>query len=142
MRLHQGWEVDYLTQARHGDFNTVWVRAEIRIRRNSDGKVVTVINALPFCAYKDPPHDTQPATQPATQPCGAIWEKGNFACDCNRDRFFTDWGKNGEPKLCPDNDTCCDEGYYSVQIANPLTGEIIYDEWVAVDKEPTNAKSN
>lgn len=58
-------------------------------------------------------------------PCTFIWEIGNYGCDCNRALFFGyAAGEKQEDIIHP----CGHEGY-SVNLENPVTGEVYYREY-------------
>lgn len=52
------------------------------------------------------------------------WAQGNASCDCNRGSYFL--GLEGA-------DVDCGEGAYLVNMVNPKTGRIFYQEWEETD---------
>lgn len=86
-----------------------WVAVLVLIRKNSTGEVREY--------YSN--HEILEGA--ATHPSTFIWTDGNYACDCNRHLFFTN--HEGE------DDCCCGEGAYSVNLVNPVTGEAYYKEF-------------
>jgi hypothetical protein len=54
------------------------------------------------------------------------WEENNFSCDCNR-RLFFGYAVGRKYEDMPDTD--CTNGQYSVNLENPVTGEIYYKEF-------------
>lgn len=77
----------------------------VRIRRNSDGKIVEMHDQLYWEAGDD-------------EPSFSSWENGNYSCDCNRSEFFGD-------RI----DHVCSEGKYSVNLINPVCGTVVYKEF-------------
>ncbi len=53
-----------------------------------------------------------------------IWSDGNYACDCNRAKFFCD--ANGIDRL---EYSGCSDYKYSVKIIRKSNGEVLYDEF-------------
>lgn len=88
----------------------IWVDAVARIRKNETGEVREYATQVPL--------DHQ-----ATVPSEYIWADGNYQCDCNRRLFFA--RAKGEPE----EDADCSDGLYSVQLVNPVTGTVFYNEF-------------
>lgn len=85
------------------------VQLFVRIRRNADG-VQRV--------YKT--SDTQEAIDGGC----FIWSDGNYACDCNRGRFFAESVGEEDP------DECCGDIRYSVRIFDADGKEVYQDgDW-------------
>lgn len=54
------------------------------------------------------------------------WEENNFSCDCNREIFFErSAGNEIETEACS-------SGRFSVNMENPVTGEIYYREFASM----------
>ena len=63
-----------------------------------------------------------------------IWEDGNYSCDCNRYLFFTYGDEDDELRevkelLLGDDGAECGHERYSVNLKNPVTGKIFYQEF-------------
>lgn len=59
-------------------------------------------------------------------PSAFNWEENNYSCDCNRELFF---GYAGGLQYEDMPDPKCTHGRYSVNLENPVTGEIYYREF-------------
>ena len=63
---------------------------------------------------------------------GGIWDEGNFACDCNRTLFLTNWGQEGPEDLrfaaAHDMEKCGDGRIVVDAIVRRDTGATIYTE--------------
>lgn len=93
-----------------------WVKCVAHIRRNETGEVRRreVMEVL---------HNG------GKHPSTFNWEHNNYSCDCNRELFFGNInGVDG------DDDPVCSKGRFSVNLENPVTGEIYYREFF----EPCN----
>lgn len=87
--------------------NGVWIELIAHIRKNETGEIRK--------------HTTEAfLASGASTPSIFIWQTGNYACDCNREIFFSD-DDSQEAK--------CSDGRFSVNLENPVTGEIIYREF-------------
>ena len=82
-----------------------FVKMLVRIRKNATGEIKEAIEMGYWEAE-------------AGLPCIFNWEDGNFSCDCNRTYIF------GEDDL-----DHCTEGRFSVNLHNPVTGKIFYQEF-------------
>lgn len=91
-----------------------WVETVARIRDNKSGEVRE---------YKmdDIISDGDP------HPSIYSWEYGNYSCDCNRSLFFQ--YAAGVSSDAADWDHGCGDGGFSVQVYNPVTGNVFYDEF-------------
>lgn len=87
-----------------------WVNFVALIRHNATGEVRGHVTF----GLMDPAERT---------PQTFIWEGGNYSCDCARAQFFAE--AVGEP----DPDIACGDGMFSVQLKNPKTGDVFYDEF-------------
>ena len=90
--------------------NARWVRCVARIRKNATGEVRR--------------YETDEILEDGeTHPSVFKWEENNFSCDCNRELFFErSAGNEIETEECSD-------GRFSVNLENPVTGEIYYREF-------------
>ena len=90
--------------------NARWVRCVARIRKNATGEVRR--------------YETDEILEDGeTHPSVFNWEENNFSCDCNRELFFErSAGNEIETEECSD-------GRFSVNLENPVTGEIYYREF-------------
>lgn len=86
-----------------------WVRAVAHIRCNATGEVREHATAVWL---------ENGAPNPSS------WEDGNYSCDCNRGLFFA-----REGGIEPDDDDECSDGKFSVNLENPITGEVFYREF-------------
>lgn len=90
-----------------------WVCVTARIRENTTGEVREYHDAHAIIADGE------------EHPSTYIWEDGNYACDCNRGLFF-----QYAAGVAPDDaDSDCGDGRFSVQLINPQTGTVYYDEF-------------
>lgn len=87
-----------------------WVRVIAHIRKNSTGEV-----RRHKCS--EILHDDESA------PSDFNWSENNFSCDCNRELFF-EIGNDFDKEECSD-------GRFSVNLENPVTGEIYYREFAS-----------
>lgn len=87
-----------------------WVDAVARIRNNATGEVREYPTQVPIY-------------QGEVEPSDYMWSDGNYQCDCNRSLFFLGIrpGEEGEAK--------CGDDAYSVQLVNPVSGRVFYDEF-------------
>lgn len=97
---------------RYGD--TKWVEIRVRVQQNATGKIREFNQQAVF--------DTD-----ESMPSLYIWKHGNYACDCNRELMFNRFKEPDVPKAEPE--PTCSYGRYSVQLLNPMTGEIFYDDF-------------
>jgi len=96
--------------------NSHWVLVTARVRKNDTGEMRE---------YQSETIIDDGEAHPSTY----IWEDGNYSCDCNRRLFFGyAAGEGGMDEI----DHPCGEGAFSVQLVNPVTGTVFYDEF-----EPT-----
>lgn len=97
--------------------NARWVRCVAHIRKNATGEVRR--------------YETDEILEDGeTHPSVFNWEENNFSCDCNRELFFErSAGNEIETEECSD-------GRFSVNLENPVTGEIYYREF-----EPNESSS-
>ena len=109
-KFKETWEeVDIPT---HPLKDAMWVKVIAKIRDNSTGEVrdfktnEILDNLLEY-------------------PSVFNWEENNFSCDCNRGNFFNQ-SSNEDSDY---EDTPCGDGKYSVQLVNPVTGNIYYKEF-------------
>jgi hypothetical protein len=90
----------------------VWVKIVAHIRNNESGEVRKYeMNSI--------------LDNGDNVPNEFIWEEGNYSCDCNRELFFEYAnGKKGD-----EIESECGDGKFSVNLENPETGEIYYQEF-------------
>jgi hypothetical protein len=83
---------------------TTWVEILVKIRNNNTGEIRDYLTTGIWDEEEN---------------CLAlyIWKEGNFSCDCNRAIFFKD------------SDETCGDTRYSCNIINPVSNEIIYQEY-------------
>lgn len=62
-------------------------------------------------------------------PSWFIWQEGAFSCGDNRRSFFMEASENGEDAEWDDDDEYIEDSEYSVNLENPVTGEIYYREF-------------
>lgn len=101
------WQFSYPSGAPYRDGDRL-AEVLVRIRRNSDGKIVEMRDQLYWEAGDD-------------EPSFGNWEDGNYSCDCNRSIFFGDRTMN--------DDHVCSRGKYSVNLINPVCGTVVYKEF-------------
>ena len=90
--------------------NVMWVRCIAHIRKNATGEIRHYeSNEVLYENEEHPPTFN--------------WEENNFSCDCNREIFFErSVGNEIEPEKCYN-------GRFSVNLENPITGNIYYREF-------------
>lgn len=93
--------------------NARWVRCVAHIRKNVTGEVRR--------------YETYEILEDGeTRPSVFNWEENNYACDCNRELFFG-YAAGLKYEDMPDRE--CTHGQFSVNIENPVTSEIYYQEF-------------
>lgn len=90
--------------------NAKWVKVLVRIRNNATGEIREHFTHEILKVNEEFPSDFN-------------WAENNYSCDCNRYLFFQR-AKNDEESA----DIKCSDGKYSVQLINPVTGTVYYDE--------------
>jgi hypothetical protein len=91
----------------------VWVKVTARIRRNATGEVREL--------------ECDELMEIGTDgPSVFNWQENNYSCDCNRALFFAQAGNDEDLPEHP-----CGESAYAVQLVNPVTGAVFYDEFKA-----------
>ena len=55
-----------------------------------------------------------------------MYGEGNYACDCNRGRFFARWAPSDAPERNPEH--ACDDERYSARLTDIVTGEVFYTD--------------
>jgi hypothetical protein len=91
---------------------SLWVRVVARIRHEATGQI----------RYYDCDQILEPGER---DPNDYIWSEGNYACDCNRMIFFN----RGSGVEIDFDSTVCSDGAFAVQLINPMTGRVYYDEF-------------
>jgi hypothetical protein len=71
-------------------------------------------------------HTGEVRQYPCEEATAFIWEEGNYSCDCNRELLFG-YAKGLKFEDMPD--VKCSDGRFSVNLENPVTGEIFYREF-------------
>ena len=92
-----------------------WVRSITHIRNNATGEVRKKELAQVIFDGEKKPRDF-------------IWKDVNFYCDCNREILFKEASgiKLSDAEF---DQVACSEGNFSVNLENPVTGEIYYREF-------------
>lgn len=100
-----------------------WVKVIAHIRNNSTGEVREYLT-------NEILHDEE------EHPSVFNWEENNYSCDCNRSLFFEyalmPCGGDGEDAMDKAEAMGagrCGEGGFSVNLENPVDGEIYYREF-------------
>jgi len=98
-----------------------WVRAIAHIRKNETGEIRQ--------------YETHEILADGEGfPSVFNWEENNYSCDCNRELFFERAAGNEiETEECSD-------GRFSVNLENPVTGEIYYREFSPANAEVSHTK--
>lgn len=93
-----------------------WVRCVAHIRNNKTGEVRK---------YETDELLVDGAVHPDTH----VWEEGNYSCDCNREIFFGRANGVDVGVEVDYNVKSCTSGLYSVNLENPVNGEVYYREF-------------
>lgn len=95
--------------------NERWVAVVAHIRKNATSEIRKT-------------NETSILDDEDNHPNTSIWADGNFSCNCNRHIFFEGAGDESEDDG-EEFDHPCGDGEYSVNLENPVTGEIYYREF-------------
>lgn len=90
-----------------------WVRCIAHIRKNATGEVRRY--GMDQILMEGEEH-----------PSVFNWELNNYSCDCNRELFF---GYAAGLKYDDMPERECTHGQFSVNLENPVTGEVYYREF-------------
>ena len=111
MKTTQNWITHAPENLTHQVKNGLWVDVLVRIRDNQTGEIRQF-------------HNDQILLNDEEFPSAFTWSDGSFTCDCNRRLFFEQAGNEPEGP-----ERSCGNGRYSVQLSNPVDGEVYYDEF-------------
>lgn len=120
MKDRERWETAPELERTHAIRGCRWVKVVARIRDNFTGEVRNY-------------QTNESLNDGEAFPSVFNWSDNNYSCDCNRALFFGyAAGKTHEETERP-----CGNGRYAVQLQNPVTGYIYYDEfWRSTPSKP------
>lgn len=95
------------------DSDYLWVKVVAEIRLNSTGEIREY-------------ESEEILSDEEAHPNFFNWAENNYSCDCNRELFFLRAAGESEDGT---EDTVCTDGLYSVNLRNPVDGEVYYREF-------------
>ncbi len=108
--------------------NSDWKTVDVPTHPRKKGRWVEVVAHI----RKNETGEIRKSDQPSTldndeeSPCTFIWREGAFSCGDNRRSFFETEAEGAESV---DDDEYVEDSEYSVNLENPVTGEIYYREF-------------